>query len=171
MAGDLAALHEDLLVERNTDRLAGACRNRRGLDVPGLDRTNPGHLVGRREHQPVADLEHPGFDTPGNDPPLIELVDILDQKAERLIERQRYAVKAVECLEHAGTGVPGHRVRGAGHVAAVTRRDRHHEGRLDAELPEVISDVAGHFGKARLAVVHKIHLVDGDGDLANTEQV
>src|SRR3546814_13044238 len=57
VAGDLAALDEDLLVQGDADRLAGARLLRRLAGVPGLDRGDARRAIGRREHQLVADAK------------------------------------------------------------------------------------------------------------------
>ena len=87
VAGDLATLDEKLLVEGHADRLAGVRLDGQRIDVPRLDRTDPRDLVGRREQQAVADAQHAGFDPAGENPPGIELVDVLDWEAQRLVRR------------------------------------------------------------------------------------
>ena len=82
MARELAALDEDLLVGRDADRLGRAhLVGLRGM--PRLNALDARHLVGGREQQPVADLEAPARDPPGEDAPIIELVDVLDRQAQR----------------------------------------------------------------------------------------
>jgi hypothetical protein len=89
MTGDLASLDEDLLVQGDADGLAGMRLDRCRIDVPRLDGADARGLARRREQQAVADAQHPRLDAPGQDAPGVELVDVLDGKAQRQIGRPR----------------------------------------------------------------------------------
>lgn len=77
MRGNLSALHEDLLVERNADRLTGIAFRQRRIDVEGLDRPDIGPLVRRGEHQMIADFQLPGGNATGDDAASIEFIHVL----------------------------------------------------------------------------------------------
>ncbi len=87
MAHDLAPLDEDRLVERDADALAGNGLGGWRRHVPSLDRADTCGLVGRGEEHRVADREPAGLDSSGDDPPFVELVDVLDRHPERPIDR------------------------------------------------------------------------------------
>ena len=171
VAGDLATLDEKLLVEGHADRLAGVRLDGQRIDVPRLDRTDPRDLVGRREQQAVADAQHAGFDPAGENPPGVELVDVLDREAQRLVRRHGQAVKPVQHIQYARPLVPSHPFRAFGDVIAGARRDRDRRRGRDADFFEVLGDVPCDLGEAALVEVHEVHLVDDRGDLPDAEQM
>ena len=78
-----AALDEDLLGQRDADGFAGlGLLGRRG--VPAFDRLDSADLLLGRKNEPVADLERAGLDAARQDAALVEAVDVLDGKAQRL---------------------------------------------------------------------------------------
>ena len=84
MRSDFAALNKDLLVQCETGRLTSVRFGRHRLGIEGFDGFDNRGFVGRRENESVADTDLAGGDATGDDTTGIELVHILDRKAERL---------------------------------------------------------------------------------------
>ncbi len=171
MGCDLAALDEDLLIERDPDRLPGLGRARLLGHAPGLDRPDLGGLVGGREQQRVADREPAGFDSPDQDPALVELVDVLDRQAQRPVGLARLGQELIERLDHGRPLVPGHDLGAGDDVVALARRDRDEAQRLDPEPGQIGAILLGDRAEAVGAVTDQVHLVDQDRDLAHAQKV
>ena len=171
MAGDVAALSEDLLVERDPDRLARLGLHRRHGRVPNLDRLHASDAVGGREEQGVADAQHAGLDTADEDPLLIELVDVLNGKAQRPVHRRGQRREAVKRLQQRRSGIPRHVRRAVRQVVAVAGGHRHDHRRRHADVFEVARDLVTHLVEAGKVVIHQVHLVDDHGDLPQPQQM
>src|SRR5688572_27628928 len=98
----MSTLDKNLLGQgdRNAFSSLGAFPRR---SLPVLDaRDRAGFVVGRKD-QGVADLQSAGQDSAGNDPAMIEPVNILDRETER---EMMHAARRLEGIEHLGDGRP-----------------------------------------------------------------
>ncbi len=168
---DLAALDEDLLVERDADRLPGFGALRLLGHAPGLDRLDRGGLVGGREQQCVADREAAQFDPAGENPALIELVDVLDRQPQRPLGLAGLREELIERLDHGRPLVPGHDLGAGDDVVALARRDRDETRGLDPEAGQIGAILLGDRAEAVGAVADQVHLVDQHGHLAHAQKV
>ena len=171
VAGHFAAFDENLLVEGEADRGAGANMGDRCRGIPGLDARDPGSPVARREQQLVANLQPAAFDAPSQDSPVVEFVDILQWQAQGRIVVSRRRGEPGQRLEHRRPAVPGQSVGRCRDVVAVARRNRDHAGRHDVNALQIAA-VLGLDGPESLRVVaDQIHLVDHNRHLVNAEQL
>src|SRR5688572_30725020 len=170
MRSDLSPLNKNLFVQRNADGLPrlGAGENR--LDIERLDRTNVRSFVRWGKHQMVADLEPSCCNAAGNDPPRIELIHILDRKAQRLLGSRGLLLEDAERLQHRWSAVPSHGLAAIGDVVPQFRAHRNDPLGYGAELTQEFSILLFDAVENVLPVTHKVHLVDDDRKLAHAEE-
>src|SRR4051794_20747777 len=94
-----AALDEDLLVKRYADRLPSHRLLWKRVHVEALNALDPSHLVGGRKDESVANMEISSGDPAGDDSPLVELINVLDRQAQRLLLAERLLAEEPERLQ------------------------------------------------------------------------
>ena len=168
--GDVAALDEDLLGERDADAFA---RDGDGLlrRAPHLDAGDDAGLVVRREDEGVADAQRAALDATRDDAALVEAIHILHGKAQRHVVDGLGRLEDVEHVGDAGAGIPRHGFEaGAGDIRAVARGDGHELPGFQADLRKEDFVFRDDVVEDLLAVIDEVHLVHRDDDLADAEQ-
>ena len=135
MHGDRSALHEQLIRQGDSRRIAGF----QHVDlrrVPALDGTDDARAAGWQEQQLIARLERARFDAPCENTAMIESIDILNGKAQRLISNFSGVGNRIERFDNRKTRKPLHVVAAIGDIVAFARRDREDVLRLDADAAE-----------------------------------
>ena len=171
VAGHLAALDEDLLVEGDPHRVAGERIFDNAAEVPALDRSDARALVRGREQQLVAHRKPPGLDPSHENATVVEAVDVLQRQSKRQIGRRGRRDEAVEGLDHGRPAMPCHPRRAVGDVVALAGGDRNDVGGVHADALEVRAALAGDRVEAGGRVIHQVHLVDHHRHLAHPQQV
>src|SRR5436305_131476 len=77
----------------------------------------------------------------------------------------------IEALQHRWAGPPRHRGRSNGDVVAILCDNRNEKLRFEADAFQVIDELSLYTFKTLLAVVHQVHFVDENNDLANAQKV
>src|SRR5438477_9162030 len=89
---------------------------RHRLGIEGFDGFDNRGFVGRRENESVADTDLAGGDATGDDATSIELVHVLDRKAERLAYGLQFFSEEPQRLQDRRTLIPPHVVAAVGNV-------------------------------------------------------
>ena len=115
----------------------------------------------------------PAGDHPGEAPELgARAVHPLHRQPERRVLHPLLVdLDGLEVLHQRRPGVPGHLLGALGHVVAAERRKRDQRELLEPELLGEGAVLALDLPEPLLRVVDEIHLVHGDGDVADPEQV
>ena len=131
-----------------------------------------GGLVGGREQQRVADREAAGLDPAGEDPALVELVDVLDRQAQRPVAlRPARSVNWSSALITVGPWYQGI----ARERATMLSPSRAEIGMKPIgstpRLGEIVAVLLGDRAEAVGAVADEVHLVDQHRDLLDAQQM
>src|SRR6266851_2342231 len=111
------------------------------------------------------------LDAPDDDAALVEFVDVLHRQAQRPVGLVRRARQRVERLQHARPVIPGGRHRAARDHVAVAGADGDDRRGGEIEPGEIARGRVRHPVERVLGVAAAVHLVDGDDDLADAEEV
>ncbi len=140
--------------------------------VPAFNCFDRADLVAGRKDNAVAHLDRAGFDAPGQDAALVETINVLDGKTQRLAVGPRRGLQ-IHPAPHSTVG-PFHQgmlaLRDAMLSPCLAAMGMKHFG-LHADGFEEQRGIRFRSARTRLAVIGEIHLVDQHGDLADAQQV
>src|SRR5581483_2224169 len=168
---DVAALDEQLAVERDADRASGTLLALERRDRPTLDGFDLCDLAGRHDHDLVARSEMAGFDAACDNAAVVELVNRLHGQSQRESFQRPRRLQRIERLDHGWAAIPADAVCVFGDAVAVARGNRNDGRRRHAEAGQVRRNLVADLLEARGREIDPVHLVDDHRDLPDAEQV
>ena len=168
---DVAAAAVDLVGERERDGLAGHGLGQ--VAVEGDDAGDGGGLAGGDDADGVARADGAGGDQAGEAAVVgIGAVDPLDGQAEGLgLVGDLVELDAFEMGQQGGAAVPGHVGRQGGDVVAAQAREGDGGEGADADRGGEDAEILDDRVERVAAVAGEVHLVDGQHEVADAEQV
>src|SRR5262249_62154319 len=127
----------------------------------------------RVENNLVPGPQPAGSDLAGDDAPVVagarEFVDVLDEKAQRLMDGGLGRTERVERVEDAGSLVPRRLLRSRREVVAVNSTHRDEAQRSNTDLSQELAVLGNDPVELGLGVPNSVHFVYEDGDLLDAQ--
>ena len=167
---DVAAADVDLVGQRQGDGLS--CDGFREVACGGNDARNGALPAGRQHLDPVAGTDRAGRHQ-AREAAKVEIGPVypLDRHAERTASQVVLDRRILEPSQQGRPGVPAKVLAGLGDVVALQRRHRDGGEAPKADLVSEGAVVGDNFVEPRLRPRDQVHLVDGQDDVADPQQV
>src|SRR3974390_2861520 len=173
-SNNISTLDENVLVERDADRLArnGALR---GVALfgrrPAFYRLYTGELAVWSNCNRRANRNRTAFNPTRENATVVEFVDCLDRHSEWRVDRAVCWLKFVQCLEYSGAVVPHDRVCAPGNAIASPRGDWNDGGCIEAEAGQIGANFVAQCFEALRIEIDAVHLVYDHGNLTNSKKM